>query len=195
GDGDLLVLGVAVEGDQLHPVQQRAGDGLQGVGRGQEHDVGQVQLDLEVVVAEGVVLFRVQDLEQRRGRVAAVVGADLVDLVEQHDRVHRPGFLDGTDDPAGQRADVGTAVTADLRLVTDAAEGNADELAAHRLRDRFTQRRLTDTGRTGEGEHGAGAASADRAEAGFGTAPAHGQVLDDAFLNVVEPGVVGVEDR
>ena len=55
--------------------------------------------------------------------------------------------------------------------------------------------RRSHTGRTGEGEHGAGAASADRAEAGFGTALAHGQVLDDAFLNVVEPGVVGVEDR
>ena len=69
GDGDLLVLGVAVQGDQLHPVQQRAGDGLHHVGGGQEEHVGQVEVDLEVVVAEGVVLRRVEHLQQGGGRV------------------------------------------------------------------------------------------------------------------------------
>src|SRR5256886_11991295 len=54
-----------------------------------EHHVGQVEVDLEVVVAERVVLRRVEPLEQRGRRVAPVVAADLVDLVEQHDRVHR----------------------------------------------------------------------------------------------------------
>ncbi len=65
---DLLVLGVAVELDQLHPVEQRAGDRVEHVRRGQEHHVGQVELDLEVVVAERVVLRRVEHLEQRRPR-------------------------------------------------------------------------------------------------------------------------------
>ena len=92
--------------------------------------VGQVQVELEVVVAERVVLRRVEHLEQRRRRVAAVVRADLVDLVEQHDRVHRAGLLDGPDDPAGQRADVRPPVAADLGLVADAAERDPDELAA-----------------------------------------------------------------
>src|SRR3712207_7875268 len=36
-------------------------------------------------------LFRSQDLEQRRGGVAAPVGADLVDLVQEDDRIHRAG--------------------------------------------------------------------------------------------------------
>ena len=43
--------------------------------------------DVEVVVAEGVVLLRVEHLEQRRGRIAAEVGAHLVDLVEHEHRV------------------------------------------------------------------------------------------------------------
>jgi hypothetical protein len=64
GDGDLVVLGVPVEGDQLHPVQQGLRDGLHHVRGGQEQHVGQVQVDLEVVVPEGVVLRRVQHLEQ-----------------------------------------------------------------------------------------------------------------------------------
>ena len=57
-------LGVPVELHQFHPVQQRSGDGVEHVRRGEEHHVGQVQLDLEVVVAERVVLRRVQDFEQ-----------------------------------------------------------------------------------------------------------------------------------
>ena len=98
------------------------------VRRGQEQHVGQVEVDFEVVIAEGVVLRRVQHLEQGRRRVAAVVGADLVDLVQQHDRVHRAGLGDGPDDAAGQRADVGAPVTADLGLVADATESDPDEL-------------------------------------------------------------------
>ena len=37
----------------------------------------------------------------------------------------------GPDDAAGQRADVGAPVTADLGLVPDAAERDPGELAAH----------------------------------------------------------------
>ena len=70
GDEDLLVLGVAVEADELHPVEQRSGDRVGDVGRGDEHHLGQVEVDLEVVVAERVVLGRVEHLEQRGGRVA-----------------------------------------------------------------------------------------------------------------------------
>ena len=51
---------------------------------------GEVELDVEVVVAERVVLGRVEHLEQGRRRVAAPIGADLVDLVEHDHRVHRP---------------------------------------------------------------------------------------------------------
>ena len=88
----------------------------------------QVELDVEVVVAEAVVLRRVEHLEQRRARVAAPVGADLVDLVEHDHRVHRPGVAQRADQPARERADVRPPVTADLGLVADAAERHADEL-------------------------------------------------------------------
>ena len=47
--------------------------------------------DVEVVVAEGRVLLRVEHLEHRRRRVAAVVGAHLVDLVDhEHAGCWRP---------------------------------------------------------------------------------------------------------
>ena len=66
GDDDLLGLGVAVETDDLQPVQERPGDLLEHVGRGDEQHVRQVEVDLQVVVTEGVVLRRVEDLEQCR---------------------------------------------------------------------------------------------------------------------------------
>ena len=65
-----------------------AGHGVEHVGGGDEHDLGQVEVELEVVVAERVVLRRVEHLEQRRGRVARPAARrQLVDLVEQD----RPG--------------------------------------------------------------------------------------------------------
>ena len=138
-DRDLLVDRVAVEADDLHAVEQRAGDRVGDVRGRDEDDLGEVELDVEVVVAERVVLRRVEHLEQRRRRVAAPVGADLVDLVEQDHRVHRPGVAQGADEPARQRADVGAPVAADLGLVADAAERHADELAV-RARGRSTRR-------------------------------------------------------
>ena len=53
-----------------------------------------MDLDVEVVVAERVVLRRVEDLEQRRGRVSPPVGAQLVDLVQHDHRVHRAGVAE-----------------------------------------------------------------------------------------------------
>src|SRR5690606_1895741 len=120
-------------------------------------------------------------------------GADLVDLVEQHDRVHRPGLADGADDPAGQRAHVGAPVAADLRLVADAAQRHSDALAAHGAGGGPAQRGLADAGGARQGEHGAAAAAADDAEAPVLAALAHGQVLDDAVLHVGQARVVGVQ--
>ena len=155
GDGHLLVLGVAVEPDDLHPVEQRAGDGLGHVGRGEEQHLRQVELHLEVVVAEGVVLGRVEDLEQGRGRVAAVVGAELVDLVQHDDRVHGPRLAQRPDQPAGLGADVGAAVAADLGLVAHAAQGDPHELASEGAGHRLAQRGLAHAGGADQGQDGA----------------------------------------
>ena len=59
-------------------------------------------------------------------------------------------------------------MAADLGLVADAAEGDADELAAERARDRLAERGLADAGRADQREHRAGAAAADDLEAALG---------------------------
>ena len=194
GDRDLLVLGVAVEPDDLHAVEQRARDRLHDVGRRDEQHPRQVEVHLEVVVAERVVLRRVEHLEQGRRRVTPVVVAQLVHLVEHDDGIHGPGLAQGTHQAARLGPHVGAAVAADLGLVTHAAQGDPDELAPERVGHGLAQRRLADAGGTDQGQDGARAAPVDRRQPALGLELAHGQVLEDAVLHVLEAVVVGVED-
>ena len=129
-------------------MRSRSGGGIgsSNVRRGDEHHLRQVERHLEVVVGERVVLLGVEHLEQRRRGIAAEVVAELVDLVEHEDRVVGAGLLHALDDAAGQRADVGAAVAADLGLVVHAAERDADELAAEGAGDRLAERGLADAG-------------------------------------------------
>ena len=175
---------VAGEADDLHAVEERRLDRLEHVGGGDEHHLRQVVRDAEVVIDEAEVLLRIEHLEQRRRRIAAEVGADLVDLVEHEDRIARPRLADPLDDAAGQRADVGAAMAADLGLVAHAAERDAHELAAERAGDRAAERGLADARRADEAE--------DRA-AGVRLQLAHGEVFEDALLDLLEVVVVLVE--
>ena len=125
--------------------------------------------------------------------------AELVDLVEQHDRVHRAGLDDRPGDAARLAADVGAAVAADLGLVADAAERDAHELAAHRPGDGLAEAGLADAWRADEREDGARLPSRRRRSVGCRRAGraqlADGEELDDAVLDLVEAVVVGVEHR
>ena len=86
----------------------------------------------------------------------------------------------------GHRADVRAPVAADLGLVADAADRDADELAAERARDRLAERRLADAGRADEAEDRPGDVALQLRD---------GEVLDDPLLHLLEVVVVLVEDR
>ncbi len=133
-DVRLLVLGVPGQPDDLHAVEQRRRD-VERVRSADEHHLGKIEVDFQVVVAERRVLLGIEHFEQRRGRVPAEIHRHLVDFVEQVQRIADPGPRHVLHDLAGHRADVGAAVAADLRLVTHAAERHADELAVGRPRD------------------------------------------------------------
>ena len=46
----------------------------------------EIERQIEIVIAERVVLLRIENLEQRRRRIAAIVVSELVDLVEHQHR-------------------------------------------------------------------------------------------------------------
>src|SRR5207302_758152 len=152
GNADLLPLRVAGDADDLHAVAQRWADRLRDVGGRDEEHLRQVVRHLEVVVAELAVLLGIQNLEQRGRRIAAEVGADLVDLVEHDHRVARAGGAHRLDDPSRERADVGASMSANLGLVADAAEAHADELAVERARDAAPERGLAHARRSDEAQ-------------------------------------------
>ena len=151
-----------------------------------EHHVRQVVIDLEIVVVEGRVLLGVEHLEQRRGRIAAPVGAELVDLVEQEERVRRLRLLHALDDLARHRADIGPAVAADLGLVAHAAQRHAHEVAAGGPRHRLAERGLADARRADQAQ--------DRT-LHLVHALLHGEVFEDALLDLLQPEMVGVRAR
>ena len=62
------------------------------VGSGNEHDFREVKRRPEEVVLEGVVLAWVQHFQQRGPGIATTVPRDLIDLVEQENRVCRLDF-------------------------------------------------------------------------------------------------------
>ena len=111
--------------------------------------------------------------------------AELVHLVEHHHRIARLGLADRLNDVAGQRADIGPAMAADLGLVMQSAEAEPHEFAADGARDRLAKRGLAHAGRTDEAQ--------DRALA-LGLQLAHGQKLEDALLDLGQAVMVLVED-
>ncbi len=137
------------------------------------------------MVGEAVVLLRVEHFQQRRRRVAAPVVADLVDLVQDDDRVARLGVAQGADDAAGDGPDVGAAVAANFGLVAHAAQADAHHLAPHGPRHRGGDRRLADAGRPVEVDDGALHVLAGQL--------AHGHVLDNALLHVFQTIMIFVE--
>ena len=185
GDDHLFLLGVAFQRNDLHAVAQRVGNRVEHVGRGDEQDLREVERHVQVVVAEAGVLLRVEHFEQRGGRIAAEIAAQLVHFVQHEDRVVAARAAQRLDDLPGQRADIGAAMAADLRLVVHAAHGDARELAAQRARDRSPERRLAHAGRPDEAQ--------DRS---LQHRPQlqHGQIIQNAILHLFQVVVVLVQD-
>ena len=137
------------------------------------------------MIDEGRVLRRIEHLEQRGRGIAADVGAHLVHLVQHQHRRPRLTALQRVDDPAGDRADISTAMAAHFRLVAHAAERDARELAPQRLGDALPQRRLADARRSHEAENRALRIGIERP---------HREVLENAFLDRLEVIVVAIEN-
>ncbi len=137
------------------------------------------------MVAERVVLLRIEDLEQRGLRVAAEVGADLVDLVDHHHRILGAGVTQRANDRPRHRADIGAPVPADFGFVAHPSDREAHEFAAHRACDRLPERRFPDARRSDETEDRTGHLLFEFSDR---------EIFDDAILDFVEIVVVGVEN-
>ena len=153
GDFDFFVLRVPGQSEDLHAVLQGLRDRVHHVGCRDEHHLREVVFHIQVMILEAGILLRIQHFEQSGGRVSAEIHAHLVDFVEQEDRIDRARFFDHLDDLAGQRTDIGAAVTADFRFVANASQSEADEFASGRPCDRHAQRCFSNARRANETEN------------------------------------------
>ena len=185
GDLELLLFGVSGELDDFHAIAERRLNRIQHVCRRDEHHVGKIERHAEIVVAERMVLFRIQHFKQCGRRIAAEVRADLVDFIEHEHGIVAARLVDALNDAARHRAHVGAAMSADFRFVVNATKAHADELAAQRARDGFAQRRLADSRRADEAEDRAFAVLLELADR---------KVFDDALLDFLQAVVIRVQD-
>ncbi|OPZ86875.1 MAG: hypothetical protein BWY76_00743 [bacterium ADurb.Bin429] len=186
GDLQLFHFGVAGQADDFHAVLQRRRDGLQHVRGADEEHLGEVERNLQVVIAEGEVLRRVEHFQQRRRGVAAEIHAQLVHFVQHEDGIIRPRATDALDDTAGQRPDVGAPMAADFRLVAHRPQRDADELPLHSAGDGLSQRGFSHARRADETEDG---------PLHVRLQLAHRQVIENAVLHPLQVVVILIENR
>ena len=184
GDIELFLTGVAGKLNYLHSVQQRRRNSIQAVRCCDEEHVAEVQRNLKVVVGECSVLLAVEYLQHCGSRVSLVVAAHLVDLVQQHYGIHALRLLERCGNTSRHCADVGFSVTAYLRLVVNAAQGNTNVLPAQRFGDGAADGGLTHSWR---------AVKADYLPLDLGSQGTHGDYLHDTLLDLLQTVVVLVK--
>ena len=145
--GDLELIGRRIprEPDHFHTVQEGLRDRVQRVGRADEQHVGQIVGNIHIVVCESAVLLGIEHLQQCAGRISVVGDGQLVDFIQDHDRIGDAALLDAVHDPARHSADVGPAVSADIRFIPHAAETYAHIFSVKRFCDALSDAGLAGT--------------------------------------------------
>ena len=137
------------------------------------------------MVAEGVILLRVQHFQQRRSRVAPEIAAHFVDFVKQEHRIHGARLLDAGNDSARNCAYIGAPVTANLGFVPHTAQRHLDEFPADSLRHRPDDRGLAHARRADKAQNRAFHVLLHAQ---------HGQIFDDALLDLFQPVMILIQN-
>jgi hypothetical protein len=97
-------------------------NGIEPVSRGEEEHPGQVEWQVEVIIGESMVLLRVEHFQQRGCRIAAEIGTDLVDFIEENDWIVGFDSAQALNDASGQSAHIGSAMATDFGFIPHATE-------------------------------------------------------------------------
>src|SRR3989442_15457335 len=153
GDLQFFAFGVTGKAQHFEPVLQRRRNRVQPIRRGDKEYLGKIVFDIQVVILEHVILFRIENFQESRTRIATKISSELVDFIKQQNRIHSSGFLHHLNDLSGQRANVGATMATNLSFITDAAQREAHELPSGGSGDRFSETCLTDSRRPYEQEN------------------------------------------
>ncbi len=93
GDLGLLRFGITGNPDDLHPVLKGRRNGIEGICSGDEENLGKIVVHIQIVIIKGMILLRVEHLEEGRRRIPSKIGAHLVHFIEQKTGLFDPAFL------------------------------------------------------------------------------------------------------
>ena len=136
------------------------------------------------MIAERIILLRIQHLQKCGRRVTTKISSHLVDFIKQENRVHAAARLHTMNNTTGHRADIGTAMAADFGLVTHAAQRYARKFALNRLGNAACQTRLAHARRTNQTKNRATCALRQRT---------HGKIFQNALLNLLQSIMVCIQ--
>src|SRR5438552_5015010 len=121
GNGQFFFLCITRQFDDLHSVAKGWLNGIKQVGRGNEHDLGKIEGNAQVIISESRVLFWVQDFQQCGRWVSAIIHSNLIYFVHHKHWIVGASLMNSLDDSSWHSSDVGTAVTADFCLVMNSS--------------------------------------------------------------------------
>ena len=78
------------------------------------------------MIGKFIILLGIEDLKKCGRGISLVICTYFVDLVEQHQRIFHLRLMESRRNASRHRADVGSSVAADLRLIPHTAETDAD---------------------------------------------------------------------
>ena len=185
--GDIIFFHPGITGqlDHIHTIPQGAGNTAQIVGRSNEQNMAQIVRNIQEMVIEGAVLFRVQGFQQSGCGVAPEISCQFIDLVQQHQRVGTLGRDHGRNDLTRHRANIGAAMTTDLGFIPHTTQAQAHIFAPKALGDGTSDTGLTHTRR---------ACQTDDLCLDVRRQFAHSQDLQNTVLDLFQTIVVPVQD-
>ena len=116
-----FAFGITRQIQDFQAVLQRGRNRVQHIRRRNEKHLRQIVINVEIMIAERGILFRVENFQKRGGRIAAKILAELINFVKQNHRIIRSGAFHQLHDLSRQRADISAAMPANLGFVVNAA--------------------------------------------------------------------------
>ena len=130
------------------------------------------------------ILFGVQHFQQGGSGITVKIFRNLVNFIQDEDRICRSGLDQILDDPARHGTNVGFSVSANFRLIVQSAKTHPNVLTTQCIGDRPSQGSFPDSWRT---------IQTDDRRFHVALQFQHGQMFQDALLDIVQSEMVFVK--
>ena len=108
------------------------------------------------MIRKGIVLLRIQYLQQGCCRVSIIGGGKLIYLIQYHNRVGNSRLMDTVHNSSGHSPQIGSSMTSNIRLISNTAQTYPDIFSAKSLGNALSDTGLSRSGSTYKEKDGTG---------------------------------------